>query len=366
MKKTDTEDRAGKMKSFLMGARIAAMVSLGVRLRLYDAMKGAGPLTSADLASDTGYHERWVLEWLRGQAASGIVQYQSGGRFELPPEVGRLLADKDDLDYLGNAFESIPHTFATVERMPEIFRTGLGLSWDDRGAWAAERTEKTFRNWYRQVLVPKALPQLDGLVPRLTSGARVADVGCGAGLALIEMAKAFPLSEFHGYETSEQALRRAKTNREDAGTTNVSFHNVAEEPIPADASFDLICTLDCLHDMPRPDDAASAIRRAIKPDGIWLIADVNCAATFEENLVNPIAPMLYSASVFSCLSSGLSEPDGAGLGTMGLPEPKMKQLSARASRAFAAWTCQARSTRTMRREYRRGRLLLLQLVQPLP
>jgi len=313
-----------------MGAAATAMVSLGVRLRLYDAMKDAGSVTSADLVSGTGYHERWVLEWLRGQAAAGIVLYHGRGRFELPTEVATLLADEDALDYMGHLFESIPYTFAMVERMPEVFRTGLGLSWDDRGEWAAERTEKTFRNWYRHVLVPKALPQLDGLVPRLTSGARVADVGCGAGLALIEMAKVFPLSEFHGYETSEQALRRAKANREDAGTTNVSFHNVAEEPIPADGRFNLICTLDCLHDMTRPDDAAAAIRRAIMPDGIWFIADVNCAATFEENLVNPIAPMLYMASVFSCLSSGLSEPDGAGLGTLGLPEPKMKELVERA------------------------------------
>lgn len=326
----EAPNRGDALKSSLMGARIVAMVSLGMRLGLYDAMKDAGQLTSAALARRTEYHERWVLEWLHGQAAAGLVVYHGEGRFELPQEVAVLLADEDDLDYMGHTFGSMPYTFGMIERMPEVFRTGSGLSWDDRGEWAAERTEKTFRNWYRQVLVPKALPQLDGVVSRLTSGARVADVGCGAGLALIEMAKAFPLSEFHGYETSEQALGRAEKHRGDAGTTNVSFHNVANEPMPADGSFDLICTLDCLHDMTRPDDAAAAIRHAIMPDGIWFIADINCAATLEENLESPLAPMFYMFSVFSCLSSGLSEPDGAGLGTLGLPEPKMKELVERA------------------------------------
>jgi 2-polyprenyl-3-methyl-5-hydroxy-6-metoxy-1,4-benzoquinol methylase len=271
-----------------------------------------------------------VLEWLRGQASAGIVAYHGDDRFELPTELGTLLADEDHLDYLGHVFESIPQTFAMIERMPEVFRTGIGLSWDDRGEEAAERIEKAFRNWYRQILVPKALPQLDGIVPRLSSGAKVADIGCGAGIALIEMARAFPHSDFHGYDDSEHALARAVANREAAAATKVSFHNVAAEPLPDDGSFYLICTLDVLHDLTRPDEVASVIRRAIAPDGVWFIADVDCGATFEDNLQNPLAPMFYSASIFGCLSSGLSEPGGAGLGTAGLPEPKMRDLVTRA------------------------------------
>jgi len=323
-------NRATALRNVLLSARVAALVSLGVRLGLYQAMKDGSRLTSADLASRTAYHERWVLEWLRGQAAAGIVAYDGEGRFELPPEIAVLLANANDLGYVGHQFEFLPDWMGIVERLPEAFRTGLGLSWDDRGSWSAERIEKVFRNWYRQVLVPTALPQLDGVVPRLESGGTVADVGCGAGLALIEMAKAFPRSEFHGYEVSEHALARAEKHREEAQEANVYFHNVASEPLPADGSFDLVCTLDCLHDMTHPHREAASIRRAIKEDGVWFIADVNCAPTFEENLKNPMAPGLYAASVLQCLPAGLSEPGGAGLGTLGLPEPKMKELVERA------------------------------------
>jgi hypothetical protein len=78
--------------------------------------------------------------------------------------------------------------------------------------------------------------------------------------------------------------------------------------------------------MTQPQEAAAAIGAAIHPDGVWFIADINSAPTFEENLSNPVAPMMYAMSVLSCMSSGLSEEGGAGLGTVGLPEPKMREL----------------------------------------
>ena len=89
--------------------------------------------------------------------------------------------------------------------------------------------------------------------------------------------------------------------------------------MPDDSSFDLITTLDCIHDMAHPSDAIRAIRKAIKPDGTWFIADIHCGASLEENLeqANPMLPMLYGFSVLCCMSSSLSTPDGEGLGTVG-------------------------------------------------
>lgn len=186
----ESRDRQATLRSYLTGARVAATVSLGVRLGLYKAMEGAGALTSAELAARLSYSERWVREWLHGQVAAGIISYDSGGEFHLPAELAVLLANSDDLGYVGYQFEFLPKWMGIVEQTPEAFRTGICRSRDDLGGWEAERLERVFRNWYRLELVPKALPQLASVVPRLEAGANVADVGCGAGLALIEMAKA--------------------------------------------------------------------------------------------------------------------------------------------------------------------------------
>jgi 2-polyprenyl-3-methyl-5-hydroxy-6-metoxy-1,4-benzoquinol methylase len=310
----------------MTGANVAAMIALGLRLGLYPLLVGAGAITSVDLAQLSGLNERWLREWLRGQAAAGILEYRGNERFELSPEVATLLAEPDSMMYLGGSFAAIPHRMRMVEDLPEAFRTGIGFSWDDRGAETASFSELTLRNWYREVLVSVALPKLGGGVQRLTAGGNVADVGCGAGLAILQMARAFPKSEFHGYDISLHALARAAEHRSAVGATNVTFHNAATDPLPADASFDFITTFDCLHDMSHPEDVVRAIRAAIKPDGTWFIADIDGAPTFEEQLQSPRTPLLYAMSVLGCLSSSLSEPGGAGLGTLGLPEPAMRQL----------------------------------------
>lgn len=324
---TAMQEKVEVLRSLFTGAYVSGMVALGLELGLFRALKDAGAVTSDELAQRTGLHERWLREWLRGQATARVLEYEGNGRFSLSPEVAILLSDEDSLLYLGSNFTALRHRLETLERLPESFRTGLGYAWDERGPEHAAGTELLFRNWYRLALVPQALPRLDGVLERLRAGAKVADVGCGAGLALIEIAKAFPASEFHGYDISQHALARAGRNAEAAGVANVRWHRANMEPLPTDASFDLIATFDCLHDMTHPERTAAAIRAAIKPDGVWFIADINGAPTFEENLAdNRNAPIMFAMSVLSCMASALSEPGGAGLGTLGLPEPAMRDL----------------------------------------
>jgi hypothetical protein len=40
-----------------------------------------------------------------------------------------------------------------------------------------------------------------------------------------------------------------------------------------------------------------------------------------------MAPLMYGISVLSCMSSALSAPDGAGLGTLGLPESRARDMA---------------------------------------
>jgi 2-polyprenyl-3-methyl-5-hydroxy-6-metoxy-1,4-benzoquinol methylase len=311
----------------LNGAVMSAFIYLGDELGLFRALADGKPATSDELAERTGLSERWVREWLRGLGAADILEYVGDGRFALSPEGSAILADEEHPASGIGLFTKLPRQIAALDQIAASFRTGLGLPYDAFGDQGARGTERGLAPWYKHSLVSDALPKLDGVVAKLERGAKVADVGCGTGTALIAMAKAFPHSDFHGYELSRHALERADENKRQSSVANLSFHDIRSEPLPADESFDFITTFDCLHDMTRPDQTISAIRRALKPDGTWLIADINGAPTYEENLErNPMTSLMYGFSVLSCMSSALSEPDGMGLGTLGFHEEVARKM----------------------------------------
>jgi SAM-dependent methyltransferase len=117
-------------------------------------------------------------------------------------------------------------------------------------------------------------------------------------------------------------------NLAESGLAHVTFHDANGDALPREPRFDLVTTFDCLHDMANPAPVIAAIRQAIKPDGTWLIADIKSHPTFEGNLAeNPMAGMMYGFSVLSCMSSALSEPDGAGLGTLGFTEDLARTMT---------------------------------------
>jgi SAM-dependent methyltransferase len=322
----------------LSGAVTAGMIHLGDRLGLYTALAAAEePLTTAALADRTGLDERWVREWAYNQAAAKLIAVDTAAgteQFWLTPEAVAVLATPDHPAFGMGMFHRFPQTMAALEVMPESFRTGLGHDYDSHGPEGAVGIERSFEPWNRHHLIPTVLPALDGVIERLETGITVADVGCGAGGAVLLMAEAFPNSRFVGYDISRFALERAEHRRLEEGAENVRFVDPRAEALPTDRSIDFITTFDCIHDMTDPQGMIHAISDALAPEGTWLLVDIKGRETFAENVEkNPMASLMYGISVLSCMSSAMSAPGGAGLGTLGLSAAKAEDM-ARA----AGWT----------------------------
>lgn len=316
----------------LEGAVTSGMIHLGDRLGLFAALVEGGAMTSAALAKATGLDERWVREWAHNQAASQII---GAGRdaagdetFFVSAEAAAVLASPDHEAFGMGMFHRLPQTMEALEHLPESFRTGLGHDYDSHGPEGAVGIERSFEPWNRSHLLPTVLPTLDGVEAKLRAGARVADVGCGAGGAILLMADAFPNSAFTGYDISQYALARAAEKLDAAGVANATFHDPRVNGLPTDNSLDFVTTFDCIHDMTDPQGVMHAIRAAIRNDGTWLLVDIKALETFEENVAaNPMASLMYGMSVLSCMSSALSAPHGAGLGTLGLPPSKAAEMA---------------------------------------
>jgi ubiquinone/menaquinone biosynthesis C-methylase UbiE len=179
-----------------------------------------------------------------------------------------------------------------------------------------------FRPGYQNHLVSAWLPALDGVIAKLERGAKVADVGCGHGWSTVFMAKAFPNSEFVGYDFHPGSIEEAHKHAIEHRAANVRFEVGAANYAGAD--LDLVTFFDCLHDMGDPAGAAAHVHQSLKPDGSWMIVEPIASDRLEENL-NPVGRLYYAASTMICVPTSLAQEVGAALGAQA-GEAKLREV----------------------------------------
>ncbi|MEG3193063.1 class I SAM-dependent methyltransferase [Lysobacter sp. D1-1-M9] len=295
-----------------LGAAISSTLMLvGDQLGYYRALADE-PLDSHGLAARTDTHERYAREWLGNQAAGGYVQYDAtSGQYSLSEEQALCLADPGGPVDLPGAYSIVEATFHALERTKVNFRTGNGMEWGDHHACLFHGTERFFRAGYNAHLLVDWLPALDGLVDKLRSGGKVADVGCGHGASTTLMAQAFPNSEFVGYDYHGPSIDTARQRAANAGIENARFE-VADATGYPDQEFDLIAFFDCLHDMGDPVGAARQARQALKPEGHCMLVEPFAGDSVADNL-NPVGRVYYGASSQICVPVSLAR-NGPALG----------------------------------------------------
>jgi SAM-dependent methyltransferase len=320
-----TEAFSGRVLGDISACMVTLLAALGDRLGLFKHLATLGPSTSGELAARTGVNERYAREWLGGMTAARYVTYDpDSGRFALPPEHAPTLAQEDDPFFIGGQYQTMLAAIAQIGRVEEAFRTGGGVPQAAYGDSLWDGQARVSAKWTANLLTQVWLPALPEVQTKLKRGAAVADVGCGRGLALIKLALACPNSYYVGYDLFEPAIARASENARAAGVTDrVRFQQLdAANGLPA--QFDVITTFDVVHDAADPHGLLRAIRQALRPDGIYVCVERNCSDTLEEN-IGPIGALSYGMSLFYCMTTSLAA-GGAGLGTLGLPETRLREL----------------------------------------
>jgi SAM-dependent methyltransferase len=307
------EQFVGKALGDLGSALTAALVVIGDKVGLYRAMAGAGPMTSQELALKTDTNERCVREWLAAQAAAGYVEYDAAtGRYTLPPEQAVALVDEESPACVLGGFQGMTAAMRAESKVADAFRTGKGVGWHEHDPNLFQGTERFFRPGYNANLVNAWIPALEGVRETLEKGARVADVGCGFGASTVIMAKAFPRSQFVGFDYHEPSIVTARERAAAAGVGDrASFAVSSAKDYPG--SYDLVCLFDCLHDMGDPVGAARHVRESLAPGGTWLLVEPFAGDRVEENL-HPLGRLFYSVSTLVCTQASLAQEVGAALG----------------------------------------------------
>ena len=298
-----------------LGATVhAGNVVIGDRLGLYSGLSEIGPADAAALALRTGTNERYVREWLAGQAAGGYVcTDEDATTFWLSQEQQLALVDPDGVGMAG-AFLLAVACLQDEPKITEAFRTGAGVGWHEHRADVFTGCERFFRPGDVANLVDQWLPALADVTGKLTEGGRVADVGCGLGTSTRLIAQAFPAARVAGFDYHDESIRLAGKAAAEAGLADrVSFEVAAAADFPGHG-YDLVATFDCLHDMGDPVGAARHIYSALADDGTWLVVEPFAGPTVADNL-NPVGRLYYNFSTLLCVPHAIAQgADEAALG----------------------------------------------------
>jgi SAM-dependent methyltransferase len=129
------------------------------------------------------------------------------------------------------------------------------------------------------------------------------------------LARAFPASTFVGYDLDEGAIARARAEAQGARLANVRFEVRDAARLTVDEPFDVVFVFDAIHDQVDPAGVLRRIRDALVDGGTFLMTEPRAADKLEDNMANPMAPMLFACSTLHCMTVSLAH-GGAGIGTV--------------------------------------------------
>lgn len=309
-----TEEFAGRVVSAIDDASLVILLSIGHQTGLLDTMARLGAATSAQLADAAGLNERYVREWLGGMTTGHVVDYDAdAGTYVLPAHRAAVLTRAAGPENLAVVAMFLPQLGEVEQKIIGCFRAGGGLPYSEFPRFHALMAEQSAAV-FDAALVDVVLPLAEGLPQRLRDGVDVADFGCGSGHAINVMARAFPASRFTGIDFSEEAIATGADEAARLGLTNARFesHNLTD--LDKTDAYDVITVFDAIHDQAQPARVLENIQRALRPGGVFLMADIKASSRLEENVDVPMSTYLYTVSLMHCMTVSLAL-GGVGLGT---------------------------------------------------
>ncbi len=314
----------GRLFEGALGTVDVLTLYIGDRLGLYNALRDGAPMTPAELAAKCSINERYAREWLEQQAVAGILAVEDVSapedtrRYSLPEGHALALTDPESPFSIAPLARAFVASAMALPRILDAFRTGGGVSWTDFGADAIEAQGDFNRPWLLSSFATEYLPLIPDVHKRLQADppAQVADFACGVGWASIAIASGYPNAIVTGFDLDESSIEIARKNAAAKGMADrVAFEvrDIAESSL--EGGYDLVVVIEAIHDLSKPVEALTSIRRVLAPDGVAIVADEKTADEFAAP-GDEMERLFYGFSVLCCLPAGMSEQPSAGTGTV--------------------------------------------------
>lgn len=263
--------QAGTVLTHLAGYMATRITQMGLQSGLLRGIATTPGARPGDLADAYEMDEFFVSVWCRGAFGAGLLE-RAGAGYRLAPHMDTLLLDETSPAFAGGMFGVVsqPEMFG---RFADNLHTGERFWWDDTSPDWIAGVAGTGRPFYTR-LVPGGLARVPGLEEVLTSGARVVDTACGAGLGVLRLATTYSSATVIGVDGDPHSITRAQYAVEQAGLSDrVELLVSPLEEFALAEPADVVINNISMHECRDIDQVAERVLAALRPGGWFVISD---------------------------------------------------------------------------------------------
>lgn len=267
-------DQVTKLYDLIAGYHVTHLVEIARELGVWDALTRNPGRISSDLAETLGTDTFYTDVLCRTAFSFGLLD-RDGDGWRMAPHFDQILGNPESIFYLARAPRAHIMVGEDYRQYARHFRAGTTTSYQDHDENFMSEVAEALKRLPR-VFLDVVLPQLPELGARLTAGARVLDVGCGGGWAVVQIAERFPRSRCVGIDVEPYSVQLAQQLIVERNLTDrCEAREQSADQVIEEAGYDIVTSFLVVHEIPPALKSAAflAIARAVKPGGYFVIFD---------------------------------------------------------------------------------------------
>ena len=275
-------DQVSRLYDLVAGYHATHMMEIARELGVWEALTRNPGLASGELAERLGTDPFYTDVLCRTAFSFGLLDREGDG-WRMAPHFDQILGNPESSFYLACAPRVHMVLGDDYRDYPGHFRAGTTRSYQQHDERFMREVAEALKTLPR-IFLDLVLPNLPGLEARLAEGARVLDVGCGGGWAVVQLAERFPETTCVGIDLEPYSVELAKRLIAERGLTGRCEARLqSADDLGEDDSFDVATSFLVVHEIApdRKPGAFAAVARALKPGGSFLIFDETYPETDE-------------------------------------------------------------------------------------
>ena len=272
-----------KLYDLIAGYHATHLLEIGHQLGVWEAITAAPGSTSLDLATRLAT-DAFYMDVLARTAFAFEILDRDGAGWKMGPHFDQILGTPSSTFYLGTAARTHQVVAEDYAQYADRFHTGAVVPYQQHSAQFMETIARGLTALPR-IFTDLVLPKLPALQRRFEQGARVLDVGCGAGAAIVQLAERFPNVTCVGVDNEPYSIELANALIAERGLgSRVQARLLDAQRLAEDGAYDVATSFLVVHEIAPAQKAAAfaAVARALKPGGAFVIFDETYPATDAE------------------------------------------------------------------------------------